>query len=350
MIKRCNDFGAGGVSVAIGELADGLEIDLNAVPKKYEGLDGTELAISESQERMAVVVEAHNVEAFLALAKEENLQACKVAVVKEEPRLVMQWNGKCIVDISREFLNSNGADKHIKVAPAKPQMKDREINDSFTDGYRALADDLNSCSKRGLSERFDSTIGSGTVLMPFGGKNQLTPIQAMVQKISVEKKHTDDCSLMAFGYNPFISEQSPYHGAYLAVVESVCKLIATGAEFKDVYLTFQEYFEKPLKDEKRWGKPFAALLGAFKAQKELQIASIGGKDSMSGSFEDLDVPPTLVSFAVTMAKANEIISPEFKKAGNKVVLIAPEYDKNGLHNIVQTVFIIIIKNKEHACL
>ena len=330
MIKRCNDFGAGGVSVAIGELADGLEIDLNAVPKKYEGLDGTELAISESQERMAVVVEAHNVDAFLALAKEENLQACKVAVVKEEPRLVMHWNGKCIVDISREFLNSNGADKHIKVAPAKPQMKDREINDSFTDGYRALADDLNSCSKRGLSERFDSTIGSGTVLMPFGGKNQLTPIQAMVQKISVEKKHTDDCSLMAFGYNPFISEQSPYHGAYLAVVESVCKLIATGAEFKDVYLTFQEYFEKPLKDEKRWGKPFAALLGAFKAQKELQIASIGGKDSMSGSFEDLDVPPTLVSFAVTMAKANEIISPEFKKAGNKVVLIAPEYDKNGL--------------------
>ena len=330
MIKRCNDFGAGGVSVAIGELADGLEIDLNAVPKKYEGLDGTELAISESQERMAVVIEPHNVDNFLAAAKKENLQACPVAVVKAEPRLVMNWNGKKIVDISREFLNSNGADKHIVVTPDKPQAYEKEINGGFTENITALADDLNICSKRGLSERFDSTIGAGTVLMPFGGKNQLTPIQAMVQKISVEKKHTDDCSYMAFGYNPFVTEKSPYHGAYLAVVESVCKLIATGAEFKDVYLTFQEYFEHPGKDGKRWGKPLAALLGAFKAQKELGIGSIGGKDSMSGSFEDLDVPPTLVSFAVTTGKTGDVVSNEFKTAGNKVVMISPVYDSDNL--------------------
>ena len=330
MIKRCNDFGAGGVSVAIGELADGLEINLNAVPKKYDGLDGTELAISESQERMAVVVEPENVDKFLALAGKENLQACPVAVVKEEPRLVMNWNGKKIVDISREFLNSNGADKHIEITPAKPASYEKAVEGSFTDNYKAIAADLNICSKRGLSERFDSTIGAGTVLMPFGGKYQLTPIQAMVQKISVEKKHTDDCSLMAWGYNPFITEKSPYHGAYLAVVESVCKLIATGASFEDVYLTFQEYFEHPGKDGKRWGKPLAALLGAFKAQKEYGIGAIGGKDSMSGSFEDIDVPPTLVSFAVTTQKVSDIVSPEFKKAGSKVVIITPEYDENKL--------------------
>ncbi len=330
MIKRCNDFGAGGVSVAIGELADGLEIDLNAVPKKYEGLDGTELAISESQERMAVVIEKENVERFLELAATENLQACPVAKVTEQARLVMHWNGKVICDISRDFLNSNGADKHVDVATSKPESFDKEINGSFTDNMKAMADDLNICSKRGLSERFDSTIGAGTVLMPFGGKNQLTPIQAMVQKISVEKKHTDDCSLMSWGYNPFITEKSPYHGAYLAVVESVCKLIATGAKFEDVYLTFQEYFERVGKDAKRWGKPLAALLGAFKAQKNLGIGSIGGKDSMSGTFEDLDVPPTLVSFAVTTEKVKDIVSPEFKKAGNKVYLITPEFDENGL--------------------
>ena len=330
LIKRCNDFGAGGVSVAIGELADGLEIDLNAVPKKYEGLDGTELAISESQERMAVVVEPHNVDAFLALANKENLQAVPVAKVQADPRLVMNWNGKKIVDISREFLNSNGADKHIDITPEAPALKEKEISGSFAENYSALASDLNICSKRGLSERFDSTIGAGTVLMPFGGKNQLTPIQAMVQKISVEKKHTEDCSLMAFGYNPFITEQSPYHGAYLAVIESVCKLIASGAEFKDVYLTFQEYFERPGRDGKRWGQPLAALLGAFKAQMELGIGSIGGKDSMSGSFENLDVPPTLVSFAVTTEKTSSIVSPEFKSAGHKVVFIAPEKDENGL--------------------
>ncbi len=330
MIKRCNDFGAGGVSVAIGELADGLEIDLNAVPKKYDGLDGTELAISESQERMAVVVEAKDVARFLALAAEENLQACPVAEVKQEARLVMHWNGKTICDISREFLNSNGAEKHITVAPAAAGYTDKVVSGGFTENYTALAADLNICSKRGLSERFDSTIGAGTVLMPFGGKNQLTPIQAMVQKISVEKKHTDDCSLMAFGYNPFITEQSPYHGAYLAVVESVCKLVATGARFEDVYLTFQEYFEKLGQDSRRWGKPLAALLGAFKAQKELGIGSIGGKDSMSGSFENLDVPPTLVSFAVTTEKTGDIISPEFKSAGHKVVCLCPDYDDNNL--------------------
>ncbi len=330
MIKRCNDFGAGGVSVAIGELADGLSIDLNAVPKKYEGLDGTELAISESQERMAVVVEAKDVEAFLALASEENLQACPVAVVQAEPRLVMHWNGKTIVDLSRAFLDTNGASKHVNAVSAAPEDFAREIKGGFARNLKAMAADLNCCSKRGLSERFDSTIGAGSVLMPFGGKYQHTPVQAMVQKISVEKKHTEDCSLMAWGYNPFITEKSPYHGAYLAVVESVCKLIATGAEFSDVYLSFQEYFERLGKDPKRWGKPLAALLGAFEAQMGLGVAAIGGKDSMSGSFENIHVPPTLCSFAVTTAKTSDIVSPEFKEAGHKLIRIAPETDENGL--------------------
>jgi len=328
MIKRCNDFGAGGVSVAIGELADGLLIDLNAVPKKYDGLDGTELAISESQERMAVVIEKENIKRFMELAASENLQAVKVADITEEPRLRMVWNGNTIVDISREFLNSNGADKHIDITPNNPEDYNKIIEGGFKENMEYLANDLNTCSKRGLSEQFDSTIGAGTVLMPFGGKNQLTPIQAMVQKISVEKKHTDDCSLMSWGYNPFITEKSPFHGAYLAVVESVSKLIATGAEFKDVYLTFQEYFERPGKDGKRWGKPLSALLGAFKAQKDYGIGSIGGKDSMSGTFENLDVPPTLVSFAVTTNKVQNIISPEFKKAGNKAIILSPIYDEN----------------------
>ncbi len=330
LIKRCNDFGAGGVSVAIGELADGLEIDLNAVPKKYEGLDGTELAISESQERMAVVVAPEDADRFLALALEENLQATPVAKVTAEPRLRMYWNGKCIVDVSREFLNSNGAEKHITIAPAAPAWKENAFSGSFSDNMRAMASDLNCCSKRGLSERFDSTIGAGTVLMPFGGVNQLTPAQAMVQKISVEKGHTDDCSLMSWGYNPLLTEQSPFHGAYTAVVESVCKLIASGAAFEDVYLTFQEYFEKPGHDPRRWGKPLSALLGAFKAQLALGIGAIGGKDSMSGSFEDLDVPPTLVSFAVTTEKAENIVSAEFKAPGHKVVRLAPETDENRL--------------------
>ncbi len=330
LIKRCNDFGAGGVSVAIGELADGLVIDLNAVPKKYEGLDGTELAISESQERMAVVVEPQDAPRFLELAAQENLNAVPVAVVTEEARLVMNWNGAKICDISREFLNSNGADKHITAAPAAPKAYEKTVTGDFASNFLAVASDLNTCSKRGLSERFDSTIGAGTVLMPFGGKHQLTPIQAMVQKISVEKKHTDDCSFMAFGYNPFITSASPYHGAYLAVVESVCKLIATGASFEDTYLTFQEYFERLGKDPSRWGKPLAALLGAFQAQMDLGIGAIGGKDSMSGSFEDLDVPPTLVSFAVTTGKIQDVVSPEFKAAGHTVCLLDTEMDENGL--------------------
>ena len=330
LIKRCNDFGAGGVSVAIGELADGLTIDLNAVPKKYQGLDGTEIAISESQERMAVVVEPKDVEKFIELAKSENLEATVVAVVTAEPRLKMNWNGNTIVDISREFLNSNGAEKHIDITLSKPDTYRKETPADFESGIKALADDLNICSKKGLSEKFDSTIGAGTVLMPFGGKNQITPIQAMVHKVSVEKKHTNTCSFMAWGYNPFIMEKSPYHGAYLAVIESVCKLIATGADFNDVYLTFQEYFEKPMRDARRWGKPLSALLGAFDAQMNLGIASIGGKDSMSGSFEDIDVPPTLVSFAVTTGDTSDVVTPEFKKAGNKVVFLAPEFDKNGL--------------------
>ena len=330
MIKRCNDFGAGGVSVAIGELADGLLIDLNAVPKKYDGLDGTELAISESQERMAVVIEAENKDKFLELANKENLEATVVAKITAEPRLKMVWNGKVIVDISREFLNSNGAEKHINIECAKVQDYRKKLPSDFEKGMLDVVSDLNVCSKRGLSERFDSTIGAGTVLMPFGGKHQRTPIQAMVQKVSVEKAHTDDCSFMSWGYNPYISEKSPYHGAYLAVVESVSKLIASGAKYEDVYLTFQEYFEKPTKEPTRWGKPLSALLGAFKAQKNLGIGSIGGKDSMSGTFEKLDVPPTLISFAVTMGKTNEVISPEFKKAGNRVVLVKPEYDENNL--------------------
>ncbi len=330
MIKRCNDFGAGGVSVAIGELADGLEIDLNAVPKKYEGLDGTELAISESQERMAVVVESKDAQRFIELAGKENLEATIVARVTKLPRLVMHWNGKTIVDLSREFLNSNGAEKHIDIVAAKPTEFAKEVTESFTEQMKAIPTDINICSKRGLVERFDSTIGAGSVTMPFGGKNQSTPSQVMVNKISVEAADTDTCSFMAWGYNPFISEKSPYHGAYLAVVESVSKLIAGGAEFRDVYLTFQEYFEKPLKDPKRWGKPLSALLGSFMAQKELGIGAIGGKDSMSGSFENIDVPPTLVSFAVTTGKTNHVVTQEFKVAGHSVYLLKPDYTADGL--------------------
>ena len=356
LIKRCNDFGAGGVSVAIGELADGLLIDLNKVPKKYEGLDGTELAISESQERMAVVVRAEDVDLFTRLAHAENLEATVVATVTEEPRLVMNWNGKKIVDISRAFLDSNGAEKHITVQapradwmaasreagtacganrpapaaePQAPQIAAYAADD-FAGRMRALAGDLNICSRRGLSERFDSTIGAGSVLMPFGGKYQRTPAQCMVNKISREHGDTKTCSLMSWGYNPFITEQSPYHGAYLAVVESVSKLVATGAAFREVYLSFQEYFEKLGKDSVKWGKPFAALLGALDAQLALGVAAIGGKDSMSGTFEDLSVPPTLVSFAVTTDQVDHIISSEFKAGGNPVYLLQPELNAEGL--------------------
>ena len=327
LIKRCNDFGAGGVSVAIGELADGLEISLDAVPKKYEGLDGTELAISESQERMAVVVEPKDVDKFIELANKENLEATVVAKVTEKPYLTMSWKGNVIVNISREFLNSNGAEKHINIHTTKSEKFEKKPTGDFEKSMKDLATDLNVCSKRGLSERFDSTIGAGSVLMPFGGKYQRTPVQAMVNKVSVEHGDTDTVSMMAWGYNPFIMEKDQFHGAYLAVVESVSKLIATGATFEDVYLTFQEYFLHPGATPERWGQPAAAVLGAYKAQIDLGIAAIGGKDSMSGTFEDLDVPPTLCSFAVTTDKIDRVVSNEFKKAGSKVVIVKPDYDE-----------------------
>ena len=330
LIKRCNDFGAGGVSVAIGELADGLCIDLNTVPRKYDGLDGTELAISESQERMAVVVAPEDAERFCKIAENENLEVTRVAVVTEEPRLVMYWNGEAIVSLSREFLNTNGAEKHAEAVPAPVKTIKKDIPVSFTDGMRAVASDLNTCSRRGLSERFDSTIGAGTVIMPFGGAYQQTPNQAMVQRLPVLHGETETVSFMSWGGNPFVLEQSPYQGAYLSVVESVAKLIASGASFEDVYLTFQEYFERLGTKPERWGKPFSALLGAFKAQMDLGIAAIGGKDSMSGSFEDLDVPPTLVSFAVTTGKLSDVLPNAFTAGGHKVVLLQPEYDKDGL--------------------
>ncbi len=330
MIKRCNDFGAGGGSGAVGELAVGLNIDLNAVPRKYEGLDGTELAISESQERMAVVVAAEDAKRFAQLADEENLESTLIAVVTAEPRLVMRWNGQTIVDLSRAFLDTNGAEKHIDVSVAAPDTYEAVKYDSFTAGMESLSADLNSCIKRGLVERFDSTIGTGTVMMPFGGKHQLTPSQCMVHRVSVEKGHTDNCSFMAWGYDPFVSEKSPYHGAYLAVVESVSKMVAAGAKFEDVYLSFQEYFERLRTEPKRWGKPLAALLGAYRAQMELGIAAIGGKDSMSGSFETLDVPPTLISFAVTTGKVDEVVTGEFKAAGRRVAWLCPELGEDGL--------------------
>ncbi len=329
LIKRCNDFGAGGVSVAVGELADGLLIDLNQVPKKYEGLDGTELAISESQERMAVVVDPQDRDEFLRLAESENLEATVIAVVTAEPRLVMEWNGKKIVDISREFLNTNGASKHTDVKVEAPRSVETRLTGDFERDMTELVSDLNVCSKRGLAERFDSTIGAASLLMPFGGKYQLTPIEAMVHRLPLDRGRSDDCSFMAWGYNPKITEASPFRGAYLAVVESVSKLIAAGASFEDVYLTFQEYFCRPGTNPERWGQPLAALLGALKAQRELGIGAIGGKDSMSGSFEDLDVPPTLVSFAVTMGKERDVVSPEFKAPGHDVIWLKPAY-KNGL--------------------
>ncbi|NLN55540.1 MAG: phosphoribosylformylglycinamidine synthase [Clostridiales bacterium] len=330
LIKRCNDFGAGGVSVAIGELAEGLDINLDTVKKKYTGLDGTELAISESQERMAVVVSADNAEKFISLARGENLEATVVARVTENKRLVMKWNGDIIVDLSRDFLNSNGAQKHTSAHLAKAGEFEKALPSDFEKGSIDLVKDLNVCSRRGLAERFDSTIGRGTVLMPFGGKKQLTPLQAMVHKIPVEKGDTATCSVMSYGFNPYISEKSPYHGAYLAVIESVSKLIATGGDYKSIHLTFQEYFEKLREDPSRWGKPLSALLGGLDAQLDLGIASIGGKDSMSGSFEDIDVPPTLVSFGVATGRVENVVSPEFKSSGHAVVWFKPEYGPKGL--------------------
>ncbi|MBQ8378045.1 MAG: phosphoribosylformylglycinamidine synthase [Oscillospiraceae bacterium] len=330
MIKRCNDFGAGGVSVAIGELTDGLVINLDLVPKKYDGLDGTELAISESQERMAVVIAKEDVEKFMLEANKENLEATLVALVTEEPRLKMNWNGNQIVDLSREFLNSNGAEKHTTVKIEKPIINTSETTDDNAEKWERMISDLNICSQKGLVERFDSTIGAGTVLMPYGGKYQNTPTQAMAAKIPVLKGETKTTSLMGWGYDPFLSSQSPYHGAMQAVIHSIAKVVATGGKYEHCWLTFQEYFERTQNNPTRWGKPMAALLGAYKAQIELGCGSIGGKDSMSGTFENIDVPPTLVSFAVSTANSDTIVSQEFKRAGSKVVLIKPDYDENGL--------------------
>ena len=326
MIKRCNDFGAGGVSVAIGELADGLYIDLNKVTKKYEGLDGTELAISESQERMAVALAPEDVDKFIAIATEENLEATPVAKVTEEKRLNMVWNGVSIVNISREFLNSNGAEKHQNVHVEKGSVwQPQWAGLTFSQKMKSMVGDLNVCSKKGLSERFDSTIGAATVLMPFGGAYQLTPQNAMVAKLPVDGE-TSTCSGMAWGYNPYLMSANQYVGARMAVIESVTKLVATGFRYEDAYLTFQEYFERLGNKPERWGKPLAALLGALDAQIGLGIASIGGKDSMSGSFEQLDVPPTLVSFATAIGKASRVVSTEFKKPESTVVLVRPIID------------------------
>lgn len=330
LIKRCNDFGAGGVSVAIGELADGLIIDLDSVPTKYDGLDGTEIAISESQERMAVVVAKEDADKIIKEADKENLSATLVAVITEAPRLTMHWKGNTIVDLSREFLNSNGAAKHTSMHVTQPKLTPISQYTNSKQSWLSHVADLNICSQKGLTQRFDSTIGGGTVLTPLGGKNQLTPIQAMVAKLPVLNATTSTCSLMSWGYNPFLSEQSPFHGAMSAVVESIAKIVATGGTRSQCWLSFQEFFEDPKNDPTRWGKPFSALLGAFKAQLELGCGAIGGKDSMSGSFEDIDVPPTLISFAVSASNSENIISPEFKNAGDKVILLTPDYDEDGL--------------------
>lgn len=332
LIKRCNDFGAGGVSVAVGELADGLYVDLNTVPKKYEGLDGTELAISESQERMAVDVAAEDVDEFLGYAREENLEATVIATVTEDPRMVMTWNGDEIVNLKREFLASNGAPKHQAVHVEAQQAYEVPAawrSGSLNERMHALVTDLNVASNKGLSERFDSTIGAGTVLMPFGGTRQLTPNEAMVAKFPVFGE-TTTASAMAWGFNPYIMERNQFTGAYLSVVESLAKLVAAGFEHEKAYLSFQEYFEKLRDEPERWGKPTAAVLGALMAQIDLGAGAIGGKDSMSGSFEALDVPPTLISFAVAVGNMKRATSPEFKGAGHRVVRIAPRYLADGL--------------------
>ena len=321
LIKRCNDFGAGGVSVAIGELADGLRIDLDAVRKKYEGLDGTELAISESQERMAVVVESKDVDAFIALAQEENLEAYPVAQVTEQARMVMTWNGQEIANLSREFLNTNGAVKHAAVAVAEKSLDKSQIKTDL----RALAADLKYASQRGLVERFDATIGAGSVLMPFGGKYQATPTQAMAAVLPVlPGDTTDQASVMAWGCDPDMMSANPYMGAQASLISSMAKIVAAGADYKKAYLTLQEFFEKLRNEPDRWGKPFSALLGALDAQLGLNAAAIGGKDSMSGSFLDKDVPPTLISFAIAPVKADQVISNEFKEAGHPVYLFGTE--------------------------
>ncbi|HHW49583.1 MAG TPA: phosphoribosylformylglycinamidine synthase [Clostridiaceae bacterium] len=345
MIKKCNDFGAGGVSVAIGELADGLNINLDAVPKKYEGLDGTELAISESQERMAVVVSREDVRSFISAAEEENLEATPVAEVTGNNRLKMQWRGKTIVDISRDFLNTNGVKQYASVYVKAPD-KDRsffnvlpkEIEDNINDikaAWLANLQRLNVCSQKGLVERFDSTIGAGTVLMPFGGKYQLSPAEGMVAKIPVMSGETETCTIMTYGYNPLIGKWSPFHGSLYAIVEAVAKIVALGGDYRKVRLTLQEYFEKLGKDPEKWGKPFSSLLGAYYAQMKLGIPAIGGKDSMSGTFKDMTVPPTLVAFAVGMGNVKNIVSTEFKKAGSKVAVVPLRRDEKGIPDFEQ---------------
>nr|WP_317378387.1 phosphoribosylformylglycinamidine synthase [uncultured Faecalimonas sp.] len=330
LIKKCNDFGAGGVSVAIGELADGLRVDLDKVPKKYAGLDGTEIAISESQERMAVVVDPKDVAQFLAYAKEENLEAVEVAVVTEEPRLVLSWRGKEIVNISRAFLDTNGAHQETAVTVEIPDRAGslfvREEVKDVREKWIATLKDLNVCSQKGLVERFDGSIGAGSVFMPHGGKYQMTETQSMVAKLPVQEGTCDTVTMMSYGFDPYLSTWSPYHGAVYAVVESVAKIVANGGDYSKIRLTFQEYFRRMTEDPKRWSQPFAALLGAYNVQLGLGLPSIGGKDSMSGTFQDIDVPPTLVSFAVDVAHDHEIITPELKKAGNKLVWLRMEQD------------------------
>ena len=335
IIKKCNDFGAGGVSVAIGELAAGLRVDLDKVPKKYAGLDGTEIAISESQERMAVVVDPKDVDTFLGYANEENLEAIPVAVVTEDPRLVLVWRGKEIVNISRAFLDTNGAHQETTVEVEIPNKEGNlfeerpDVADVKAKWMETLAD-LNVCSQKGLVEMFDGSIGAGSVFMPYGGKYQLTETQSMVAKVPVQNGKTDTVTMMSYGFDPYLSSWSPYHGAAYAVTESVARIVATGGDYKKIRFTFQEYFRRMTEDPKRWSQPFAALLGAYAAQMGFGLPSIGGKDSVSGTFNDIDVPPTLVSFAVDVAKIQDVITPELKKAGNKLVWLRAPKDQYDL--------------------
>ena len=337
IIKKCNDFGAGGVSVAIGELAPGLQIDLDKVPKKYAGLDGTEIAISESQERMAVVVAPEDVEKFLGFANEENLEAVPVEVVTKEPILVLSWRGKEVVNISRAFLDTNGAHQETTVEVEIPNkegnlFEERPDVADVREKWLSTLADLNVCSQKGLVEMFDSSIGAGSVLMPYGGKNQLTETQAMVAKVPVQNGTTNTVTMMSYGFDPYLSSWSPYHGAAYAVTESVARIVAAGGDYKKIRFTFQEYFRRMTEDPKRWSQPFAALLGAYAAQMGFGLPSIGGKDSMSGTFNDIDVPPTLVSFAVDVAKLQDVITPELKKAGNKLVWLRAPKDQYDLPN------------------
>lgn len=334
LIKKCNDFGAGGVSVAIGELADGLKVNLDKVPKKYEGLDGTEIAISESQERMAVVVAPEHVEEFLKYSAQENLEATVVAEVTKEPRLVLKWRDKDIVNISRAFLDTNGAHQETSVVVEMPDetvnpfAKDSLKDESTRGAFARILGDINECSQKGLVEMFDSSIGAGTVLMPYGGCYQMTEIQCMVAKLPLEKGESDTVTMMSYGFDPYLSKWSPYHGAMYAVIESVSKIVATGGDYKKIRFSFQEYFRRMTEDPRRWSQPFAALLGAYEAQMQLGLPSIGGKDSMSGTFNDIDVPPTLVSFAVDVAKTEDIVTPEFKNENNKIVKFVINKDDN----------------------